>query len=307
MTGGRSIFISQSFLALVAPYLERPDVTDIWCNAPGEVWLERIDGQLHHVEPLRRLRCWPGWHARSLRIGTGHKQRASFDSRAALPTALACNWRCRLQEARSQSRSQHHSVQVSLEARRSSGLLAGHGKTVIDPKPDTSDYPGPLLALGCPEPQYDHGVWWHVIRKTTLLNALIARSTPSASSLSEDTPELNLRAQQCRRSTCHSDGQGEAQASAESADRVAQTSPGPHHPRRNRWRSVHIPRAINTGHPGSLTTIHANTPQSALDQLAMLALQGNSGMTWDMVERMARATIDLIVQVGSGKPWAEDR
>lgn len=33
-------------------------------------------------------------------------------------------------------------------------------------------------------------------------------------------------------------------------------------------------RAVNTGHPGSMTTIHADTPQRALEQMALLVLQG---------------------------------
>ena len=31
-------------------------------------------------------------------------------------------------------------------------------------------------------------------------------------------------------------------------------------------------RAVNTGHPGSMTTIHADTPQRAIEQLALLVV-----------------------------------
>lgn len=33
-------------------------------------------------------------------------------------------------------------------------------------------------------------------------------------------------------------------------------------------------RAVNTGHPGSMTTIHADTPQRAIEQFSLLVLQG---------------------------------
>src|ERR1700749_3676626 len=33
-------------------------------------------------------------------------------------------------------------------------------------------------------------------------------------------------------------------------------------------------RAVNTGHPGSITTVHADTPRGAIDQIAMLSLLG---------------------------------
>jgi hypothetical protein len=38
-------------------------------------------------------------------------------------------------------------------------------------------------------------------------------------------------------------------------------------------------RAVNTGHPGSMTTIHADTPQRAIEQLALLVLQAGSKLS----------------------------
>ncbi|MCE3520020.1 Flp pilus assembly complex ATPase component TadA, partial [Escherichia coli] len=35
-------------------------------------------------------------------------------------------------------------------------------------------------------------------------------------------------------------------------------------------------RAVNTGHPGSMSTIHADTPAGAFEQLAMLARIGSA-------------------------------
>jgi type IV secretory pathway ATPase VirB11/archaellum biosynthesis ATPase len=33
-------------------------------------------------------------------------------------------------------------------------------------------------------------------------------------------------------------------------------------------------RAVNTGHAGSLTSIHADSPEGALEQLALIVMQG---------------------------------
>jgi type IV secretion system protein VirB11 len=57
-------------------------------------------------------------------------------------------------------------------------------------------------------------------------------------------------------------------------------------------------RAINTGHPGSFTTVHANTPDGALEQIAMMVMQ--SGMTLSRNETIAyaRSLIDIVVQLG---------
>lgn len=57
------------------------------------------------------------------------------------------------------------------------------------------------------------------------------------------------------------------------------------------------PRDVNTGHPGSMTTIHADSPERAIDQLAMLVLQGGSRMSWDNVVGYIRRSIDLFVQL----------
>ena len=39
-----------SFLAPLSPWLSREDVTDIWINRPGEVWIETLGGTIERVE-----------------------------------------------------------------------------------------------------------------------------------------------------------------------------------------------------------------------------------------------------------------
>jgi len=56
--------------------------------------------------------------------------------------------------------------------------------------------------------------------------------------------------------------------------------------------------AINTGHPGSISTIHADSPNLALERLALMVLQTGVRLTKQDVVEYARSTIDLIVQVG---------
>lgn len=56
-------------------------------------------------------------------------------------------------------------------------------------------------------------------------------------------------------------------------------------------------RAINTGHPGSMTTIHADSPQHAIEQLVLLVLQSGTQLTRaDIIEYVSR-TVDLYVQL----------
>ena len=56
--------------------------------------------------------------------------------------------------------------------------------------------------------------------------------------------------------------------------------------------------AINTGHPGSLTTIHADSPVLALERLALMVMQTGVRLTKTDVIEYAKQTIDMIVQVG---------
>ena len=56
--------------------------------------------------------------------------------------------------------------------------------------------------------------------------------------------------------------------------------------------------AINTGHPGSISTIHADSPQLALERMAMMVLRAGLNLSRDDIIDYARATIDLVIQTG---------
>ncbi|MHA6482827.1 CpaF family protein [Paenibacillus sp. strain BS8-2] len=55
-------------------------------------------------------------------------------------------------------------------------------------------------------------------------------------------------------------------------------------------------QAMNTGHEGSLTTIHANTPQDAITRLEAMILMSNSSMTGDVVRPFIASAVQLVVQ-----------
>ena len=59
-------------------------------------------------------------------------------------------------------------------------------------------------------------------------------------------------------------------------------------------------RAVNTGHPGSLSTIHADSPARAIEQLALLVLQTGIRMRWEDVVTYVRRSLDIIVQLKRG-------
>ncbi len=59
-------------------------------------------------------------------------------------------------------------------------------------------------------------------------------------------------------------------------------------------------RAVNTGHPGSISTLHADTPIMAVEQLKLMVMQANLGMPPDQIKSYILAVIDVIVQLKRG-------
>jgi pilus assembly protein CpaF len=55
-------------------------------------------------------------------------------------------------------------------------------------------------------------------------------------------------------------------------------------------------QAMNTGHDGSLTTVHANSPRDALSRLETLALMSGLDMPLGVIREQIASAIDLIVQ-----------
>ena len=53
-------------------------------------------------------------------------------------------------------------------------------------------------------------------------------------------------------------------------------------------------QALNTGHGGSLTTVHANNAESALSRIASCAMQGGGELPWEVT---CRGVVDGIAMV----------
>jgi type IV secretion system protein VirB11 len=56
-------------------------------------------------------------------------------------------------------------------------------------------------------------------------------------------------------------------------------------------------RAINTGHPGSISTIHADSPRGAIEQMALLALQARVNLGRAEIIAYAGTVIDIVIQL----------
>jgi type IV secretion system protein VirB11 len=60
-------------------------------------------------------------------------------------------------------------------------------------------------------------------------------------------------------------------------------------------------RAVNTGHPGSISTLHADTPTLAIEQLILMIMQSDLGITRDQIKSYVENVINIIVQLKRGE------
>jgi len=136
--------------------------------------------------------------------------------------------------------------------------------------------------------------------KTTFLNALLREvRADERIILVEDTPEIRLR---------HDNGLGLIAVKGEMGEAKLSTNDLLQASLRMRpdrivlgelrgEEAVSFLRAINTGHPGSFSTIHANSPHGALEQLALMVMQTGLGLSRSETIDYARSVIDVVVQL----------
>ena len=59
-------------------------------------------------------------------------------------------------------------------------------------------------------------------------------------------------------------------------------------------------RAVNTGHPGSISTLHADTPELAIEQLVLMIMQAGMGIGRDQIRSYVENVVNVIVQLKRG-------
>jgi pilus assembly protein CpaF len=62
--------------------------------------------------------------------------------------------------------------------------------------------------------------------------------------------------------------------------------------------------ALNTGHDGALSTVHANSPEDAIARIETLALMAGVGLPHDAIADQARRGLDLVVHLQRGADGA---
>ena len=295
----QSVYLD-AYLAPFRPWLDRETVTELLVNAPGEVWVEDAahPGMQRVAVPevtdqlLQRL---AEQVARVSHQGINREHpllSATLPDGARIqlcgPPATRRHWALAIRR--------HRLLDLTLDA---------YDRGPIDPPAEDAG----------PDPASDPIAFLrHAIRqrrtilvsggtstgKTTFLNAMLGEiPAHERVILVEDTAELKLPCANGLGLIAVKGDLGEARVSANELLQAALRL----RPDRivlgelRGTETISFLRAINTGHPGSFSTIHANSPRGALDQLALMAMQSGLGLTRDETIEYAASVIDIVVQL----------
>ena len=300
IAGERSVYLD-AYLAPFQRWLDRDTVTEIMVNKPGELWIEdasdpgmkRIDTPDIDDRLVQRLA------EQVARVSHQGINREHPLLGATLPDGARIQF-------------------CGPPASRKHWVMAIRRHRRLDLPLDAYDT-GPLIGeadVAMPDPQMEPIAYLReAIRnrrtilisggtstgKTTFLNAMLGEiPRQERVVMVEDTPELKFPGANSVGLVAVKGELGEAKVTAnellQSALRLR--------PDRivlgelRGGESVSFLRAINTGHPGSFSTIHANSLRGALEQLALMVMQTGIGLSRSDTIAYAASVIDVIVQLG---------
>ncbi len=276
-------------LGPLEPLLADPDVSDILVNGPADVWVER-GGRLEPVPAV----TFPGPDAVVAAV-----------ERAIAPLGLRLDRASPAVDARLPDGSRLHAVIPP--AAVDGPVVAVRRFTAAVP-----DLPA-LVAGGAVQPagaellaEAIHSRRTLVVSggtgagKTTLLNVL-SREIPAGERVVtvEDAAELRLAGHVVRLEARPANTEGAGELTLQTLLRhalrlrpdrlVVGEVRGP--------EAIDLVQAMNTGHDGSMSTVHANSPEEALLRLQTLAAAGSGRVAERTIRRALRAAVDLVVQV----------
>ena len=289
-----------AYLAPFRQWLERDGVTEILVNRPGEVWVEEAGagGMQCIASPEIDDRLIQRLAEQVARISHQGINREHPLLGATLPDGA------RIQFCGPPATRKHWALSIRRHRRLDLPLDAyDHGplahKAVAE-LPDPSSEPIAFLRAAVAARMTVLVSGGTSTGKTTFLNAMLGEiPTHERVVLVEDTPELRLPTRNGVGLVAVKGELGEAKVTSNELLQAALRL----RPDRivlgelRGAESVSFLRAINTGHPGSFSTIHANSIRGALDQLALMVMQTGIGLSRGDTISYASSVIDVIVQL----------
>jgi len=303
----------QSYLSPLAPWLTRSDVTEILVNGPGEIWIEvngsaemeRIAVAELTATALTRLATQVA-RANHQGVSRAHPllsgllpggERIQIIAPPATRQHLAIAIRKHVQvdfdladyaaagafsDVRRASDAEATTVDDALQALLDAGDILEFFRAAVRSRKNI------LIAGGTSS------------GKTTFLNALLKDIGAHERVITiEDTPEVSLDRPNAIGLVAVRGDTGEASVTTEELLQAALRM-RPDRLLLGEMRGAEafsFLRAINTGHPGSISTIHADSPRGAIEQVALLALQARANLTRSEIIGYAQSVIDIVVQL----------
>ncbi|MBV9930522.1 MAG: P-type DNA transfer ATPase VirB11 [Alphaproteobacteria bacterium] len=292
--------------------LARPDVTDIYVNRPGEIWAETTGGAIErHDAPgldaatLARLARQIAALSHqgisrehpllSATLPDGARVQVVAPPATRGPMAIAI----RKHVSPDLALDDYVATGAFAETRARHGFDTDETDRALAAMLQRGDIAG-LLAAAVKARKNILVSGGTSTGKTTFLNALLREVPPEERLiLIEDTPELAVAHENMVGLLAARSALGEAQVSADDLvgaslrmrpDRIILGElRGP--------EAYAFLRAVNTGHPGSMTTVHADSPERAVEQIVLLVLQGGTQLGRDDVRHYVSRTIDVYVQL----------
>ena len=295
----RSVYLD-AYLQPFRQWLDRDSVTEILVNRPGEVWVEdsaspgmqklivpEIDDRLVQrlAEQVARV-SHQGINREHPLLGATLPDGARVQFCG--PPAARKNWVMAIRR--------HRRLDLPLDAYDAGPIVPKQA----GPMPDPQAQPVAYLREAIRQKRTILISGGTSTGKTTFLNAMLGEiPRHERVVLVEDTPELKLPGENGVGLVAVKGELGEAKVTANELLQAALRL----RPDRivlgelRGAESVSFLRAINTGHPGSFSTVHANSARGALEQLALMVMQTGIGLTRTDTIAYAASVIDVIVQL----------
>ncbi len=300
LNGERSVYLD-AYLAPFREWLERDTVTEILVNRPGEIWVEdaarpgmqkilrsEIDDRLVQrlAEQVARV-SHQGINREHPLLGATLPDGARVQFCG--PPAARKHWAMAIRR--------HRRLDLPLDAYDTGPLISARAEAMPDPQAE----PVAFLREAIRQRRTILVSGGTSTGKTTFLNAMLGEiPRDQRVVLVEDTPELKLPGENGVGLVAVKGELGEAKVTANELLQAALRL----RPDRivlgelRGAESVSFLRAINTGHPGSFSTIHANSLRGALEQLSLMVMQTGIGLTRSDTIAYAASVIDVLVQLG---------
>lgn len=302
----------RTFLEPLHRWLSAPHVTDILINRPGEVWIEGGGAPMHAVVAPEISSAMLQRLAQQIAASTSQGVNREHPLLAATlpdgervqviaPPATRGDIVMAIRK--------HVVADLTLSQIAASGAFATVRPTNVEDGPRTDPALAQLLNAGRTEEFLRACVRLGKTilisggtgtGKTTFLNALLKEVPDDQRVIAiEDTPEVRLDRPNAVGLVAVKGDLGEARVSIDDLMQAAlRMRPDRLLVGEIRGREAFtFLRAINTGHPGSITTVHADSPRGALEQVAFMALQAGLSLSRSEVIAYAREVIDVIVQL----------